>query len=105
VIGAKGLNIVGNRYIANPVEVVADKIIEVKHPVGSLITVVVLDNGYDRGLTAGMVARFMPVPGDYLVTEEDGYLYVNPKDVFERKYSKKNEPPYGIRPIVCGDIC
>ena len=37
-------------------------------------------------LTAGMVARHTPIPGDYVVTQADGYVYVNPKDVFERKY-------------------
>lgn len=36
----------------------------------------------------GMLARYSPVPGDYLVTQDDGYQYVNPKDVFERKYAK-----------------
>ena len=37
-------------------------------------------------LTPGMVARYVPVVGDYIVTQEDGYVYVNPKGVFERKY-------------------
>lgn len=35
---------------------------------------------------AGMLARYTPVPGDYFVIQSDGYGYVNPKDVFERKY-------------------
>lgn len=35
----------------------------------------------------GSEARYIPVEGDYVVTQEDGYQYFNPKDVFERKYS------------------
>jgi hypothetical protein len=34
-----------------------------------------------------MTARYMPVVGDYWVIQSDGYIYLNPKDVFERKYS------------------
>lgn len=34
----------------------------------------------------GMLARLMPAVGDYLVTQEDGYEYFNPREVFERKY-------------------
>ncbi len=33
-----------------------------------------------------MTARYTPVEGDYVVTQEDGYTYINPRDVFERKY-------------------
>ena len=35
-----------------------------------------------------MIARYVPKTGDYLVTQEDGYIYVNPREVFERKYSQ-----------------
>lgn len=39
----------------------------------------------------GMTARMDPKPGDYLVMQSDGYVYLNPKDVFEGKYGlKKN---------------
>jgi len=34
-----------------------------------------------------MIARFEPQLGDYWVIQEDGYVYLNPKEVFERKYS------------------
>lgn len=33
-----------------------------------------------------MTARIEPKVGDYHVKQEDGYCYLNPKDVFERKY-------------------
>src|SRR5690349_10833968 len=35
---------------------------------------------------AAMLARIKVQPGDYLVKTEDGYLYLNPGDVFEKKY-------------------
>jgi hypothetical protein len=34
------------------------------------------------------LARHIAVAGDYVVTQEDGYMYLNPKDVFERKYRR-----------------
>jgi hypothetical protein len=52
-------------------------------------TVVVIDEAGDPlevWLTPGQIARYEPVPGDYLVTQEDGYAYVNPKALFEHKY-------------------
>lgn len=45
-----------------------------------------LEDGRERTATPGMLARYIPVPGDYYVVQEDGYQYLNPKDVFERKY-------------------
>lgn len=36
--------------------------------------------------TPEMLARYTPSPGDYIVIQEDGYTYLNPKEVFERKY-------------------
>jgi hypothetical protein len=37
--------------------------------------------------TPEMLSRMQPKSGDYLVRQEDGYEYLNPKEVFERKYS------------------
>ncbi|MBK5570106.1 MAG: hypothetical protein I8N66_27295 [Ensifer sp. SSB1] len=34
-----------------------------------------------------MTSRYVPVAGDFVVTQEDGYVYLNPRDVFTRKYS------------------
>jgi hypothetical protein len=45
-----------------------------------------LESGGDFEADSSMTARYVPVPGDYVVTQEDGYTYLNPKDVFERKY-------------------
>ena len=38
-----------------------------------------------------MTARYQPKIGDYLVRAEDGYEYLNPANVFERKYSEVKE--------------
>jgi hypothetical protein len=75
------------KYRANPVEVDAFVI----ETVGEL-----LDNG-KRMLdcserqrffaTPEMMSRMTPSVGDYFVIQSDGYIYLNPKDVFERKYS------------------
>lgn len=46
-----------------------------------------LENGEWRQANSGMLARFAPAVGDYWVVQSDGYAYLNPKDVFERKYS------------------
>lgn len=76
------------KYKANPVRVDAFKIVSVAgHRNGDGSLNVATDDGENRCAVAGMVSRMMPVPGDYWVIQEDGYVYLNPKDVFERKYS------------------
>lgn len=74
------------RYIANPVEVEAQVITSV----GKVDTAGTLEIWVEGGRKVycdrGMIARYMPLEGDYLVTQEDGYVYLNPKEVFERKY-------------------
>lgn len=75
------------KYRANPVEVQAQIIIGVGSilPDGSMPCA--LQNGLNALATKGMLARFIPQAGDYWVRQADGYEYLNPKDVFERKYS------------------
>jgi len=71
---------------ANPVSVIAATILEVtEHANGNLM--LRLSDGRNYEADTGMTVRYCPVVGDYLVTQEDGYEYLNPKDVFERKYS------------------
>ncbi len=87
------------RYQANPVIVDAHKIVSVS-TVFKNDTVqrdgtwdkegsrhLALDNGENVTATADMLARMTPEPGDYWVKQEDGYIYLNPCDVFQRKYS------------------
>lgn len=41
-------------------------------------------------LEPGMTARYTPKVGDYYVVQADHYIYINPKEVFERKYKAMN---------------
>lgn len=74
------------KYEANPVVVDAFKIVSVGkfHPAEG--THLALDNGENVTANPGMTARMEPKDGDYWVVQSDGYIYLNPKDVFERKY-------------------
>ena len=74
------------KYIANPVGVDAFKIISVGKPNADSSVNVALDNGENEVATSGMCSRYTPVAGDYWVVQSDGYIYLNPKEVFERKY-------------------
>jgi hypothetical protein len=75
------------QYKANPVHVDAHIIISVGPvlPDGSMHCA--LQNGRSAIADKGMISRFIPQAGDYWVRQGDGYEYLNPKDVFERKYS------------------
>jgi hypothetical protein len=75
-------------HVANPVRVNAIQITSV-YPTGANESGVLVKcgNGDEIRLTEVMLTRHWPAVGDYVVTQEDGYVYLNPKDVFERKYS------------------
>jgi hypothetical protein len=75
------------RYVANPVVVDAWKITKVIAGSDEQPMVLHLENGRLVSPNAGMLARMAPCVGDYWVIQADGYIYLNPKDVFERKYS------------------
>lgn len=75
------------KYVANPVEVDAQIIIEVGPIEGNGSTKLNLQNGDVVTADKGMISRYIPKEGDYWVTQSDGYIYLNPKEVFERKYS------------------
>lgn len=88
------------QYKANPVIVDAFKIAEIVNappsddaPPRALCCL--LEDGREVYPDAGMTARYMPVPGDYWVVQDDGYAYINPKAVFERKYSPVKEKKGG----------
>jgi hypothetical protein len=72
-------------HIANPVSVNARQIVGVHLALDGMN--VGFSDGSFHMLNAAQISRHTPVIGDYIVTQEDGYVYVNPKDVFERKYS------------------
>lgn len=73
---------------AKPVIVDYFKIVEVG-PVDEEAGFRILWLDDQRGVVATkhMLSRIDPKIGDYWVVQEDGYTYLNPKDVFERKYS------------------
>lgn len=87
------------KYIANPVEVDAHIIISVG-PVSSDGSMhLAIQNGENVTATKEMISRYIPQTGDYWVIQPDGYIYVNPKDVFERKY---HAAPSDSSPLLTG---
>jgi hypothetical protein len=75
------------KYQANPVIVDAFKIVSVG-PVDALgARHVATDDGQNRIAGASMLSRMTPAAEDYWVIQSDGYEYLNPADVFQRKYS------------------
>ncbi len=81
-------------YQANPVIVQAFKIVEIEgaESTGADLVeyhLVVSDGFIRKQVTADppMCSRMTPAIGDYWVIQSDGYVYLNPKEVFERKYS------------------
>jgi hypothetical protein len=75
------------KYQANPVIVDAFKIVDVSEMAQDGAVHCALDNGENVIADGSMTARYRPKADDYWVIQSDGYIYLNPKDVFERKYS------------------
>ena len=75
------------KYRANPVIVDGEIIIECSTINSDGTINLTLQSGRVIKADKGMLARYLPTEGDYFVTQEDGYEYVNPRLVFERKYS------------------
>jgi len=76
-----------HRYRANPVEVEAFTIVSVSALQKDGSMNLALDNGENVVASKEMLARYIPIAGDYWVVQTDGYVYLNPKEVFERKYA------------------
>lgn len=78
------------KYIGNPVEVDAFRIRDVHYEerpmLGYVFILQLEDHANPVIVTKEMTARLIPTIGDYWVRQADGYVYLNPKDVFERKY-------------------
>lgn len=75
------------KYQANPVIVDAFKIQEISQDLEYNCLRLRLDNAEFVRTEEGMTSRYFPQIGDYWVIQDDGYKYLNPKDIFERKYS------------------
>lgn len=91
-------------HIANPYPVFARKIVNVigTAPGGALN--MTLDDGTTYTAGTEMTMRHFPVSGDYLIIGEDGYAYINPADVFERKYSVIVERKVTAENIMTADL-
>lgn len=83
------------RYQANPVIVDAFRIVGVfnnseRVPLQPKTTGIylLLEDGKEYQPEPEMMSRMSPQVGDYIVIQPDRYTYLNPKDVFERKYSQ-----------------
>lgn len=74
------------KYQAKPVIVEAFKIEKILDILPSGDIRLRLDSGEEVLATKEMCARMNPSVGDFWVIQADGYIYLNPKDVFERKY-------------------
>jgi hypothetical protein len=74
------------RYEANPVEVDAFTIEKVGDVDENGKRMLDCSEGRRFFATPEMMSRMTPAPGDYIVIQSDDYVYLNPKQVFERKY-------------------
>lgn len=74
------------KYQAKPVIVDAFKITVVRGIRSSGVATLDLEDGRVVVADATMTARMWPKVGDYWVIQEDGYNYLNPAEVFTRKY-------------------
>ena len=85
-------------YIARPILVTAYRITGVSEKLDSDRGVrITTDDGSGgqevRYADKTMLARMTPQIGDYWVRQSDGYVYLNPKDVFESKYRPRVMTP------------
>lgn len=78
-------------YQANPVTVEAHIIISAGAILSNGSMQLALSDGTSIAVDKNMISRHIPNEGDYYVIQNDGYVYINPKDVFLRKYSQINE--------------
>lgn len=74
------------QYQAKPVIVTAHKIIEVRNRDGNNNVPLTLETEERVEALPDMTARCNPKVGDYWVITGDGYIYLNPKHIFEAKY-------------------
>lgn len=75
------------KYQANPILVDAYRIVDIG-PLQVEGNLLILEDGAREWATREMTARMTPKVGDYFVIQKDGYAYLNPQDVFERKYTR-----------------
>lgn len=74
------------KYQARPVVVDAQEITGIVTDQDGSICFLQLADGSTVDPEPGMLARMTPAIGDYWVVQSDGYTYLNPREVFLRKY-------------------
>ncbi len=89
---------------ARPVGVQARKIIAILGAMSGGGRLVKLDDHSTYSLDPAMTARVFPTVGDYLIVGQDGYAYINPSDVFERKYEPLYDPILDEARFQRGDV-
>lgn len=76
------------KYKYKPVEVEGFVITKVRCICQNAEYEITLENGEMKFVGQKMTARMIPVKGDYFVIQGDGYEYLNPKVVFEKKFEE-----------------
>jgi len=84
------------KFQARPVPVDAFQIEKILPPVHDERVIVVCEQNRTFHATPAMLSRIEPKPGDYVVIQADGYVYLNPRDVFLRKYEPAAVPAQQI---------
>lgn len=86
------------KFVSLPRVCDAERIIEVKPataaepPIKPATPMVIwLESGRSVVPDDGMLARYTPLIGDYFVTADDGYKYLNPKAVFEKHWRPSDQ--------------
>lgn len=90
------------KYQANPVIVDAWRITTVRVLSPGCVAVTLENWPGVVHCGAELTARFTPGVGDYWVMQADGYCYLNPAAVFERKYSRCTDGPLTPGPFTGG---
>lgn len=83
------------QFVCNPITVDAFQIVSVGELKEDGSRDIALDNGENYTVEPGKMSRMTPAEGDYLVKthQPDEYEYLNPKHVFEAKYTKLPATP------------
>lgn len=75
-----------SKYAVRPLTVDAFQITHVSDTYEEGLVDITLDNGEVVTCRPELMSRMKPAVGDYYICTDDGYFYLNPKVVFERKY-------------------
>jgi hypothetical protein len=86
------------KYIGKPVEVQAFEIQVVGEPDADGNRLATCSEDRTFTITPEMTSRITLEPGLFVVIQADGYMYLNPPDVFYRKYRPADLAVHGDAP-------